>query len=187
MKKNGFTLIEVVVATAIFLILAVTVMDFFTNNIKIAKEEQQKAYIDSQVKNVMNYVQQSLQMSWQESINNKDTAIGNSAEDVEGIKSQFIEMEIPNNNNNAENANQNTKLVIKQVGEDITGNKIEVIKNDSAPQPLLEGYVKSFNVKISGYFVAIGLDIDYSPLIKRNLSKTFNIYYNIRKDEVKKE
>lgn len=68
MKKKGFTLIEMIVVAAIFLILITAGYDFFANSIKTGNEERHKANIDNQVKDIMDFINDSLKSSWQNNV-----------------------------------------------------------------------------------------------------------------------
>lgn len=240
MKKKGFTLIEMVVVAAIFLILITAGYDFFANSIKTGNEEKHKANIDNQVKDTMDFINDSLKSSWQNNIeilcpaqdgegnfikddNEKEkeykiiTAGGHIDNDITGFgirvhisnDEKVAEYKKYDTENYAENDFKNSSYALtfmfnkennsiyiqKDIPEERNG--FFSYKENPVTNNALLGYVKDFEVclkpkynsesKSFGEFVEIDITINYkgygvkSPF-KRNLTRTFNIYYNLRKN-----
>jgi prepilin-type N-terminal cleavage/methylation domain-containing protein len=173
MKKKGFTLIEIIVVSAIFLIIIGASFDFYISNIKILKMEKQKAYIDSEVKSLMDYINQSLQAAWQNTI------------EIEKDENK-ITMVIPKDNTISAPSDEggNNGIIFTFQKE---GSSIKITKEQqgvpTAESYSLQGLVKEFEVKQEpegSNLVVITLTVDYEIEGKEN--KNYSIYYNIRKD-----
>ncbi|SKA82196.1 prepilin-type N-terminal cleavage/methylation domain-containing protein [Caloramator quimbayensis] len=171
MKKKGFTLIEIIVTSAILLILLGSLYSFFNTNYMLLFEEKKKAYIESQVKSFMDFTMQSLQMSYQEKIEAEDAKLTLylPAEDnsqVEFDASKSIKIDIYYNNGS---------IFISKIKNGI--------KSDKA---LLSGSVKNFKIEkilgdrgsLEGIEIKFIVNYDFKF---RNLDKEYFIKYNIRK------
>lgn len=170
MKKKGFTLVEILVVSVIFMILMQAIYSFFIRNIKIANDEKNKAYIDNQAKTIMDNIGQCLKNSWQETIDTvdkKDTSKG-------------IELEIPRDKNSSVYEGSNSDLYRFEM--DSKNKAVKVTKKEGKSENIeyvLSGYVDDFTITKDESYIIIKLKVDYKI---RDLNREFKLHYNIRKD-----
>lgn len=171
MNKKGFTLIEILITSAVLFILLGALYSFFSSNYIVLFEEKKKAYIESQVKSFMDFTMQSLQMSYQEKI--------------EVDEDKLILYLPPNDDSQVE-------------FDDVKSTKIEVFYNNSSiiitktqngsriDKAILTGYVKSFKIRKILYdngnldSIEIKFKVNYDFKF-RSMDKDYLIKYNIRK------
>lgn len=165
MKKKGFTLIEILVVSLVLMIIIELTYNFFISNIKISTDERKKAYIESNVKNLMDYMIQSMQSSFQDTINSAST--------------DELTLKIPKNNNSSDSSNISNCIPI-MFKYDNANKSINIIKDSNTTSSLL-GYVDNFIVTKDLYNNCINIKILINYNI-RDLKRTYEINYNIRKD-----
>lgn len=166
MKKKGFTLIEVLLATAIFFMLIQVAYGFYIHNLTIMGQEKKKAQIDILSQSIMDQINQSLKVAYRYDDEGKSLIKVN--EDGSGIS-----MVIPKGNYSSrydpanaldlsftENAS-NRSLVINR--SDISGSRIA-----------LKGFVDDFSVTDENGCIKILLKIDYGF---DHMFRDFVIYY----------
>ncbi|MCX7884421.1 MAG: prepilin-type N-terminal cleavage/methylation domain-containing protein [Caloramator sp.] len=171
MKKKGFTLIEIIITSAILFILIGSLYSFFNSNYMILFEEKKKAYIESQVKSFMDFTMQSLQMSYQEKIEADDDKL-------------ILYLPIDNNSQVEFDSTKSIKIEIYYDKGSIFISKIQNgIKSDKT---LLSGNIKYFKIEkiLNGNGNLGGIEIKFKVNYDfkfRNLYKDYLIKYNIRK------
>lgn len=177
MKKKGFTLVEILVASAILFILFEAGYSFFINHYKLLQEEKKKAYIESQVKSFMDYTMQSLQMAYQEKITVKN-------HDVHREVDELV-IYVPKDNNQIDYSESNSyRIEIYNLDD-----KIYITKTNgvSTSKSVLDGYIKEFNITTKPEtidennkleYVQIDFKVDYKI---RNIVRDYSIKYNIRR------
>ncbi|QCX32669.1 prepilin-type N-terminal cleavage/methylation domain-containing protein [Caloramator sp. E03] len=169
MNKKGFTLIEILITSAVLFILLGALYSFFNSNYKILFEEKRKAYIESQVKSFMDFTMQSLQMSYQEKI-----------EVTDGGKKLILYLP-PNDDSKVEfDAEKSVNIEINYEDDSI------VITKNGVDKTILKGFVKYFEIKKILYdngdleSIEIKFKVNYDFKF-RNIDKDYLIKYNIRK------
>lgn len=172
MKRKGFTLIEILIASAILFILFEVGYHFYTSNFKYLKEEKDKAYIEAEAKSFMDFTNQSFKMAFQNKIDAVDTN-GDTIYDE-------IQMELPLNDTQLIYEADNKKnLTIKRDGNSIkiiqqkTENAIAALPEE---KEILSGKINLFEIKKENNFIEINFKVNYNKGIERE----YSIKYNIR-------
>lgn len=177
MKKKGFTLVELLVASAILFILLESMYSFFYSHYKILQEEKKKAYIESQVKSFMDFTMQSLQMAFQEKITVKN-------HDVHTNKKE-LEIYVPKDNNQIDfSEDKSYKIEIYNLDDEIYISKTNGV---STHKSILDGHIKEFNITTKPEIISENTNIEYVQIdFKvdykiRNITRNYSIKYNIRR------
>lgn len=232
MKTKGFTLIEMIIVAAIFLIIFGAAMDFFSNTFKIGREEKHRMMIDKEVERTISFIETSLKNSWQTSIypldykgsDGKVAVEGNSTDDYV-LTAKGISMHVPLSEGQAiynetytqgaeRDFKNNTALLsfrFNPSDHSIVIEKSKPFENDiggvkfydynTLSSEVLKDYIEDFTVKIPGVvlngddteisgfgdYMEIDIKVNYKgfgsqKIFNRDVSRTFSIYYNIRKE-----
>ncbi|CDF57615.1 prepilin-type N-terminal cleavage/methylation domain-containing protein [Thermobrachium celere] len=185
MKKKGFTLVELLVVSAILLILIDVGYRFFNNNYKVLQEEKKKAYIESQVKSFMDYVMQSLQMAYQEDIvvkkhdryDSKDELVmyvpkGNGDFILDQDKTNADMIEVYSLSDEIHIQKNNTENII------LDGNIEDFRFETKTEKTIIQKLDGTFEEKEVLKYIEIKFTVDYKI---RGIKRDYLIKYNIRR------
>ncbi|MCX7911183.1 MAG: prepilin-type N-terminal cleavage/methylation domain-containing protein [Endomicrobia bacterium] len=187
MKRKGFTLIEILIASAILFILFEVGYYFYTSNFKYLKEEKDNAYIEAEVKSFMDFTNQSLKMAFQNTIS---------------VNTDEIEMELPLDDKQVIYDDYNNKkliikkLIIKKEGNSIIITQQKKEKKSATADPkeekksaiegqkeeeeekekILSDKIKLFEIKKENNCIEINFKVNYD----RGAEREYSIKYNIR-------
>ncbi|MEZ0536226.1 prepilin-type N-terminal cleavage/methylation domain-containing protein [Caldicellulosiruptoraceae bacterium PP1] len=167
MKKinyKAFTLIEIIIASAILIIILTAVYSFFNSNFKIISRESKKTNIDSQAKTLIDNINQWLQMADQNTIqyNEFRNVLDNS---INYKKVQFTIYQP---------STTDIKIMFYPNTSSIT------IWNGSISNKYLDGYIDDMQVDFqSGSYINIKIIVNYKM---NNIKKTYEVFHNIRND-----
>lgn len=165
MKKKGFTLIEVLVASAIFFILIQAVYDFYIHNAAIMDQEKKKAQIDMVSQSIMDQISQSLKISYRY----------DSGKSLIKVKEGGggISMVVPKGNTSPYYDPANALNL--SFTEDTSSRSLVIKRSDiSGSQTILEGHVDDFSVTDENGCYKVLLKINYGFA---DMTRDFVVYY----------
>lgn len=177
MKKKGFTLAEMIVVSAILLILISMGYDFLINNYKFLEREKNKTYIETQVKSFLDFVNFSLQNAFQ---SDKAIKVINGVEkeiDEKKINVDELYIVVPQNNN--------IVYYDETVPDEEQGNVYEIysynrtlfIEKNGQIRRLLEGRVENLQISKNNSFIHLKLVVDFKS---NGVIREYTVNYNIR-------
>lgn len=177
MKKKGFTLVEMIVVSAILLIIISMGYDFLINNYTVLQREKNKTYIETQVKSFLDFVNSTLQNAFQ-----MDKTIKVNKDVEKNIdQKKFIVDElyivVPKNNNIVcydETISDEEQGTVYKI---FCCNRILFIEKNGKIRRLLEGIVDKLEINKNEGFIHLKLVVDFNS---NGIKREYTINYNIR-------